>query len=101
MDSIASIASSALTALTVQQNVTANNVANINTQGFKSSSVQNSENQSGGVSASVSQGTDSVDISQEALNMIANSNAFTANIKSLQVDDQLQQTLFSAFSTRA
>lgn len=101
MDTITSIASSALSASTLQQSVTANNIANVNSEGFKASSVLNSANQSGGVSATVSQGVDQVDISKEAIAMIANSNAYTANLKTIQTDAQMQETLFSTFSTKA
>lgn len=101
MNSIMNIASSALSALSVQQNVTANNIANVTTDDFKTSSTRFSDKKNGGVSASVLQGNDRVEISQEAVNMIANGNAYTANLKSIQTGDEMQQTLFSTFSTTA
>lgn len=101
MNSIMNIASSAWSALSVQQDVTANNVANVTTDDFKTSSARFSDHKNGGVSASVLQGNDRVEISQEAVNMIAKSNAYTANLKSVQTDDEMQQTLFSTFSTKA
>ncbi len=101
MNSIMNIASSALSAFSVQQSVSANNIANLNTDDFKASSVRISDKKNGGVSASVQQTNDSVDISQEAINMISNGNAYTANLKSIKTGDEMQNTLFSTFSTTA
>lgn len=95
MDSVSSIAGSALTAYGIKQAVTANNVANIETPEFKSSTVTLQEKTTGGVKASVSKTNDSVDISREAVNMISNSNGFKANIKTLQTQDEMTKELLN------
>lgn len=101
MNGIMNIASSALNALSLQQSVTASNIANLNTDGFRTSSVRLSDQKNGGVNASVMRGNDSVDISREAVNMLANDNAYAANLKSVRTAEEMQQTLFSTFSTKA
>lgn len=95
MDSVSSIAGSALTAYGIKQAVTANNIANIETPDFKSSTVTLQEKPSGGVKATVSKTSDSVDISREAANMISNSNGFKANIKTLQAQDEMTQEVLN------
>ena len=95
MDSASAIASSALYGAAMKQVVAANNIANASTPDFQAATVQSSENRGGGVRTTVSQGSDSVSISKEAVNMLNNDNAFKANIKTLQTTDQMTQQLFS------
>jgi flagellar hook protein FlgE len=95
MDSVTSIASSALNVYGIKQAVTANNVANIETPDFKASTVTVQEKATGGVQASVSKTKDTVDISREAVNMISNSNGFKANIKTLQAKDEMTKELLN------
>lgn len=95
MNSISSIAGSALTAYGVKQAVTANNIANMETPDFKSSAVTLKENLAGGVSYSVSRTSDSVELSKEAVNMINDSNGFKANIKTLQTQDEMTKELLN------
>jgi len=95
MNSVPSIAGSALSAYGIRQAVTANNVANIETPDFKASTVTLQEKTTGGVQASVSKTNDTVDISREAVNMISNSNGFKANIKTLQAQDEMAKELLN------
>ena len=65
MADISGISGSALAAFGVRQAVTANNIANLNTPDFKASSVVMEEQREGGVTASVTRGEDSVEISKK------------------------------------
>jgi len=95
MNSINSIANSALQAFSKSQQVTANNIANVNTDGFTVSQTTFQEQASGGVTASVAQSQDSVDISREATNLIANSHGFKSSIKALHTADDMTKELLS------
>jgi len=95
MSSASSIAASALYATALRQAFISNNVANAYKPDYKASSVQTTENQGGGVTASVSQGNDTVDISREAVNMLSNVNDYKANVKTIQTSDQMTQRLLS------
>ncbi len=97
MNSVNGIATSALTAYGVRQAVTANNVANLNTDNFKASSTVFKENKGGGVTASVRQGEDSVEISKEAVDMLETKNGYEANLKTLKVNDQMEKELLDTF----
>lgn len=93
MDSVSSIATNALAAYGVRQAVTAGNVANINTPDYKASSVVMQENKAGGVSAAVSQGSDIVEISKEATDMITTSRGYRTNLKVLQAGEEMTRAL--------
>lgn len=95
MGDIKNTAVSALDAAGIRLAVTANNVANMNTEGFKPSTVVQEENKSGGVivSAIKEQGADEVDLSREAVDLIVTDNSFKANIKVLQTDAEMTKTL--------
>ena len=95
MNSINSISNSALQAFSKSQQVTANNIANVNTDGFASSQTIFQEQASGGVAASVAQTQDSVDISREATNLMANSHGFKSSIKALQTAGDMTKELLS------
>jgi flagellar basal-body rod protein FlgC len=95
MNSIGSIAGSAIQAFSTGQQVTANNLANLNTDGFKASKVTFQENGSGGVNSFVSATQDTVDISREAVNLMSNTNGFKANLKVLKASDEMTKELFS------
>ena len=103
---------SGLQAYSVATEATANNVANMNTNGFKKDRVTLSSQYPQGVSATVdkdnspgaysldstSQGdqmaeSSNVDLTQEMPNMMINQAAFNVNIKSLQASDQMMQSL--------
>jgi len=98
MADVSGIATSALTALGVRQSVTANNIANINTPDFKASYTVMKENNEGGVTASVVRGEDNVEISKEAVDMLETVNGYKANLKTLQVQDQMGKDLIDMLS---
>ena len=95
MSSIGTIAGSALQAFSTGQQVTAHNVANINTDGFKASVATFQEKSGGGVTATVSGTQDSVDISREAVNLLSNTSGFKANLKVLKTVDDMTKELLS------
>lgn len=95
MNDILGIAGSALQAFSVSQQVTAHNVANLNTNAFKSSAATLQENASGGLNATVTLTEDPVDISREAVNLISNSAGFKANINVMKAADEMMKNLFS------
>jgi len=103
---------SGLQAYSLATEATANNIANVNTNGFKKDRVTLSAHPPQGVSATVdkitttgdyaiestSQGDQmveqsNVDIGQEMTSLMINKAAFSANIKSLQASDQMMQSL--------
>jgi flagellar hook protein FlgE len=93
MANINGIASSALSAYGIRLAVTANNIANLNTENFKASDTVFEERKGGGVTASVRQGEDSVEISKEAVEMLETKNGYEANLKSLTVNDRMEKDL--------
>ncbi len=93
MDSVSGISGSALKAYGVRQAVTANNVANVNSTDFKASRTSLQEQKSGGVSATVSKGSDTVDISREATDMMATRAGFKANTAVLKTSDEMTKEL--------
>jgi flagellar hook protein FlgE len=96
MGNISSIANGALQAFSTSQQITANNVANISTDGFKASRVTFQTNDAAaGVSATVTQTEDSVDISREAVNLISNTNGFKANLNVIKVTDEMTKELLN------
>lgn len=95
MSSIVDIAGSALQAFNTSQQVTAHNVANLNTDEFKASRATFQENGSGGVKATVSGTQDTVDISREAVNLLSNTAGFKANLKVLKAADEMTKELLS------
>jgi len=95
MNSINNIAESALKAFGTSQQVTANNLANLNTDSFKASKVTLQENGSDGVNATVSGTEDQVDISREATNLMTNTHGFKANVKVLTVAAEMAKELLN------
>lgn len=93
MADVLGITSTALTAYGIRQGVTGNNMANLNTDGFKASSVVMKETKTGGVNASVTQGPDKVEISREAVNMLDNVNGNKANLKAVHVADEMTKDI--------
>ena len=93
MADVLGIAATALTAYGVRQGVTGNNIANLNTDGFKVSTVVMQNNKAGGVNAGVTQGSDSVEISKEAVNLLDTDNGNKANLKSLHVADEMTKDI--------
>ena len=87
------IAASALNAFTTNQSVAANNVANVDTPGYKASVAHEEDVKGGGVKAVVSKGNDPVELSKEAVDMMLNSALFTANAKTVKATDQMTQSI--------
>lgn len=104
---------SALNAFTVQRDVTANNVANVNTSGFKSSSVTLENGQGQTVKASVIANNSSyslasnnssgngaeelsnVDIVNEMTQLIPTLHAYDANLKMIEANIETRGTLIN------
>jgi flagellar hook protein FlgE len=97
MPSVNGIASSALAAYGVSQAVTANNIANLNTENFKASSTVMEERKDGGVTVSIKQGEDRVDISREAVDMLETKNGYEASLKTVKINDQMEKELLDMF----
>ena len=95
MSSISDIAGSALQAFSKSQQITAYNISNLNTDGFKASKASFQENSGGAVSATAASTQDSVDISREAVNLLLNAEGFKANINVLKTEDEMSKVLFS------
>jgi flagellar basal-body rod protein FlgC len=104
---------SALNAFTVQMDVTANNVANVNTNGFKSSSVTLENGQGQTVKAGVTANNSSyplasnnsngngagelsnVDIVNEMTQLIPTLHAYDANLKMIEANIETRGTLIN------
>lgn len=103
---------SGLQAYTLRTQATANNIANLNTEGFKKDKVTLSAQSPQGVSATTGKVTtpgdmvpaetdqgesmvelSNVDLAQEIPALITGKASFSANIKSLQTADQMMQSL--------
>lgn len=95
MNSINSIAGSALQAFAASQQVTANNVANVNTDDFRASRATFQEKGAGGVGITATATQDRVDISREAVNLLSNGQGFKANLSVLKAADDMTKELFS------
>lgn len=95
MQSLHSISLSALQTFSLRQAVTANNVANSGSEGFKASFVRMQVQPSGGVTADVVGGNDAVDISKEAVDLLSNSSGFKANLKVVQASDEMDKTILN------
>lgn len=95
MSGINTITGSALQAFGTSQQVTAHNVANVNTDGFKASRVALQENGGGGVTATTAGTQDTVDISREATNLISNTQNFKVNLTVLKAADEMTKQLLN------
>ena len=104
---------SALQAFSLKTQATANNVANLDTDGFKGDVVTLSSQVPQGVTTNVSKDTSAgvvlpemtstgeeemveqsnVDLAREMVDLIATKHGFTANIKTLQTADEMSKTL--------
>jgi flagellar hook protein FlgE len=87
---------SALAAYGTGLNVTANNIANMNTTGFKpttTSTVMN-EDVNGGVKVTLSQSENAeLDIAKEMVDMMIEKHAIQGNVKSLQTENEVLKSL--------
>lgn len=100
-----SIALSGLTAQKQRLAVTASNVANVSTEGYKPLearlSSQTIAGEGGaGVTASVGEkaGSDSVDLSEEAVNLIVTKAAFKANLAVIKTQDEMTSALLDVLA---
>jgi flagellar hook protein FlgE len=87
------IAASALSAFATHQSATAGNVANVDTPAYKPSVVREEDVKGGGVRANVSKVNDQVELTKEAVDMMLNSNLFSANSKTVKATDQMTQSI--------
>jgi flagellar hook protein FlgE len=107
---------SALGAFSQKMDVTANNMANVNTNNFKKSQADMEETYPSGVKVSISQvdtpgdllppddalppsernkiqETSNVNLAEELVNLITTQHAMSANIKTITTEDEMQKTL--------
>jgi flagellar hook protein FlgE len=98
MNDVSSIAQSSLNALTTKLEVSANNIANSATEGFRSSQVNLAARQDGGVDATVATTDEQVDISREAVEMLSTVNGFKANLQVLKADKEMTKSLLDIIS---
>lgn len=109
-------ATAALTALDKKMRSTANNIANVNTDDYKKSRVTMQESQNGGVTARAHQvdtpgavketvqdgeviqtESSNVDLAEELTEMIPTKTAYSANLKTVSVQEQMMGSLLDLF----
>lgn len=95
MTDVSGTASSALSAYSLKQTLTASNISKLNTTDSAASSVVMQSVKGGGVSASVVKGSDTVDISKEATDMISTGAGYKANLKVLAAADEMKKELIN------
>jgi len=98
MYDVSSIARSGMQAASTRLDVTANNIANVNTEGFKASRVTMSEQRNGGVDAKVAKTADTVDISREAVELLSTVSGFKANLRVAKVEKEMGESLLNIIS---
>jgi flagellar basal-body rod protein FlgC len=85
---------SALAAYGTGLNVTANNIANMNTTGFKPTNTVMNEDVNGGVKVTLSQSENAeLDIAKEMVDMMIEKHAIQGNVKSLQTENEVLKSL--------
>ncbi len=104
------ISISGMKAMETRMSTTANNLANTVSDGFKKDRVTLSENQNGGVEATISkvdtpgtvvedQGTtrelSNVDMAEELVSTIPTKAIYTANLKMIQAQDEVMGTILN------
>ena len=106
---------SALGALNRKLDVTANNIANVNTNGFKKNSADFEDVYPSGVKVSISQvntpgdslppdekgneqEASNVNLAEELINLITTQHAFAANIKTITTEDGMRKTLLDTIA---
>jgi flagellar hook protein FlgE len=95
MASISSIALSGMRAAQTSLNVTANNVANANTEGFQRQTVVQAEQPGGGVTTSVVRGNETgAALEADIVAQLQAKNAFLANLKVFKTSNDLTGKLF-------
>lgn len=96
MASISSIGSSGLQAAQLRLDASANNVANMNTQGYRREVVAQEEvAESAGVRATVQreQGANGVALEQEAVEQMSSTYAFRANLQTIKTQNEMMGSL--------
>jgi len=88
------IALSGLNAYESKLNVTANNVANLNTENFKPSEATANDNAGQGVYVTISKSaTQEVDLSKEMVDLTTSKNGFEANLKTIKAADEMTKSI--------
>lgn len=95
MNSISGIATSALQAYSLDMHTIAGNMARIGDQNAVADRTAFRTTSGGGVEATVVPTMDRVDISREAVGMIADRNGFAANLKVLKAADEMEKELLN------
>ncbi len=98
MTDASSIAQSGIEACATKMDVTANNIANVNSDNFQPSRVTIAERQNGCVEATVTDAADQVDISRDAVEMLGTVNSFRTNLQVLKTDNQITKSLLDIIS---
>lgn len=87
---INAIALSALTAYDKKLSVTANNIANLNTEKFKPSEASTQDNAGQGVYVTISQSsTEGVDLVKEMVDLMTARQGIEANLKTIKTADEI------------
>lgn len=109
MSTATDIAIAALRAFDLKNQVIANNIANVNTDGFKKSRADMTQTSFPGMTVSVQQvntpgdtvtiggmerEASNVDVAEELINLMVNSRNHEANIRTLKTTQEMQGTLF-------
>jgi flagellar basal-body rod protein FlgC len=106
---------SALGSLSRKMDVTASNIANVNTNGFKKSLAEFEDVYPSGVKVSISQvdtpgdalppdekgkeqESSNVTLAEELVNLITTQHAYAANIKTLTTEDEMRKTLLDTIA---
>jgi flagellar hook protein FlgE len=106
---------SALGSLSRKMDVTANNIANVNTNSFKKSRAEFEDVYPSGVKVSISQvdtpgdalppdekgkeqKSSNVNLAEEVINLITTQHAFAANIKTITTEDEMRKTLLDTIA---
>jgi flagellar basal body rod protein FlgG len=109
MSNAVNIALTAINAFDKNFSIIANNIANVNTDGFKKSRAVIEEKETSGVSispekvntpgdiitiAGVARETSNVTLEEELTALMTNKNNYEANLNTVKANDELQRTLF-------
>jgi len=96
MPIINSAASSAMQAWQQALSVTANNVANINTEGFQPDRPSFQEAKNGGVTMTAEPTGDSeVSLGEEMVRLTVTTNGYQANLKAVKAQDEMNGTILN------
>ncbi|HJW12663.1 MAG TPA: flagellar basal body protein [Albitalea sp.] len=94
MNSISSIAQSGMNAALVRLDAAANNIANLQTPGYRREQVAQQEQAQGGVSASIERAPQpGENLAEDIVQQMAASYAFKANLRTIQTQDVMMGAL--------